>query len=337
MATYKVIQDIEAEDKFVGPLTLKQFIFAATGVLCAYLSFFAVIKGAFFMLIFLLPPAILGFFLAIPWSKDQPTEVWVLAKLRFRLKPRQRIWNQDGIQELVTITAPKKPEHLYTNNMSQGEVRSRLKALADTIDTRGWAVKHAGAAQTINPGIFGQSDRLVEADILPQQVASLVDDTPDPMDEKDSPAASTFSKMMRDSQEERKAEALQAMEEARKPKAAAVPSRPITSPAQQHLSQPQPSPAAQVSSFDEKLLTEQLKKSSTKGSDAVGHMHTIPTHAKVQPGSQKTDNKKAQASIPSTPRTDILDLSQNNDLDVATIARQAKRDEPNDEVVISLR
>jgi hypothetical protein len=32
MATYKVIQDIEAEDKLVGPLSLKQFIFALIAI-----------------------------------------------------------------------------------------------------------------------------------------------------------------------------------------------------------------------------------------------------------------------------------------------------------------
>ncbi len=40
MATYKVIQDIEAEDKFLGPLTLKQFIFGAAAVFFGYLSLF---------------------------------------------------------------------------------------------------------------------------------------------------------------------------------------------------------------------------------------------------------------------------------------------------------
>jgi len=39
MATYKVIQDIEAEDKLVGPLTLRQFIYAAIAAICGYLSF----------------------------------------------------------------------------------------------------------------------------------------------------------------------------------------------------------------------------------------------------------------------------------------------------------
>lgn len=336
MATYKVIQDIEAEDKFVGPLTLKQFIFAATGVLCGYLSFFAVLKGAYFMLVFLLPPAFLGFFLAIPWSKDQPTEIWVLAKLRFHFKPRKRVWNQDGIQELVTITAPKKVEHLYTNNLSQGEVKSRLRALADTIDTRGWAVKTPGAVHTPTPSLISRTDRLVDTTILPQQVATLNDDTPDPMDEKNSPVASNFSRMIQTSQEDRRAEALEMMEEARKPKT--VTARPVTktTPAVQHLTA-QPATATPVTTTDEKLLSEQLKKSSSKGEDAVGHMHAIPTRTTAQTTQPKTDQKKAQAPIPSTPRTDILDLSQNNDLNVATIARQAKRDEPSDEVVISLR
>ncbi len=45
MATYKVIQDIEAEDKFVGPLTLKQFIFACITVVLGYLSFLLLTKN----------------------------------------------------------------------------------------------------------------------------------------------------------------------------------------------------------------------------------------------------------------------------------------------------
>ncbi|MGH7158305.1 MAG: PrgI family mobile element protein [Candidatus Saccharimonadales bacterium] len=33
MATYKVIQDIEAEDKILGPLTLRQFIYAGVAAI----------------------------------------------------------------------------------------------------------------------------------------------------------------------------------------------------------------------------------------------------------------------------------------------------------------
>ncbi|MGI9027269.1 MAG: PrgI family protein, partial [Candidatus Saccharimonadales bacterium] len=118
MATYKVIQDIEAEDKFLGPLTLKQFIFGASAIFFGYLGVYAVTQGAAFLLTVFAPPTLLGLFLAIPWNKDQPTEVWVLAKLRFRVKPRSRIWDQAGLEELVTITVPKVIEISKTDGLN---------------------------------------------------------------------------------------------------------------------------------------------------------------------------------------------------------------------------
>src|SRR5476651_1493159 len=149
MATYKVLQDIEAEDKFVGPLTLKQFIFAGIAFVCAYLSFFFLTKHAWILVIPLLPVMVTTGFLAFPWGRDQPTEIWLLAKIRFFLKPKRRIWNQSGVEQLVTITVPKRTEPEYVgSNLSQTEVRSRLKALASTIDSRGWAIKNVNVNLT---------------------------------------------------------------------------------------------------------------------------------------------------------------------------------------------
>ena len=88
MATYKVIQDVEAEDKLVGPLSLRQFIYAAIAAFLLYLSFFAIAKGVPFLLLFFVPPALFTGFLAVPWHSDQPTEVWALAKLRFIVRSR---------------------------------------------------------------------------------------------------------------------------------------------------------------------------------------------------------------------------------------------------------
>lgn len=316
MATYKVIQDIEAEDKFLGPLTLKQFIFAAAGVLTSYLSFFSVVKGVPFLLLLFVPMALLGFFLAIPWSRDQPTEIWVLAKLRFRFKPKQRIWSQDGIQELVTITAPKKTDQNLTKNYSQTEVQSRLKTLADTIDSRGWSVKHAAAGGAAAGSL--DDDRLISPQTLSQSTPTVSDDIADPMDDQNSEVASKFNRMIQSSQTTHKAQVMGEMESARGPKAKVINSQPVD-----------PQDKSRSDNFDEKLLTEQLKLSSKKGDASVGHLHTIPTKPKIV-------NKKAQASSPSTPSADILRLSQNNDLDVDVIARQAKKGESDDEVVISL-
>src|SRR5580704_13538668 len=145
MATYKVIQDIEAEDKLVGPLSLRQFIYAAIAALCAYLSFVSLTKGAAFLLVIFVPVMLFTGFFAAPLGGDQPTEVWALAKIRFFIKPRRRIWDQSGVKDLVNITVPKKIEKAFSNGLSQSEVHSRLRALASTIDSRGWVIKNVNA------------------------------------------------------------------------------------------------------------------------------------------------------------------------------------------------
>jgi hypothetical protein len=200
MATYKVLQDIEAEDKLVGPLSLRQFIYACIAALCGYFSFIVVSKGLPFLLVVFLPPLIFCGFFAFPWSREQPTELWALAKIRFFLKPRRRIWDQSGVKELVTVTAPKKIERKYTNGLSQIEVQSRLNALASTIDSRGWAVKN------VNVNLYAQSsplpaaitsDRLVDASSLPRQVSDVdVTASDDMLDEQNNPIAQQFETML---------------------------------------------------------------------------------------------------------------------------------------------
>ena len=119
MATYKVLQDIEADDKFVGPLTLKQFVLLGITAICLYLSFFFLAKQIWIVAVLVLPIEIITGFLGFPWGRDQPTEIWLLAKLRYLFKPRKRIWDQTGIQELVKITAPKKIEENLPLNLQK--------------------------------------------------------------------------------------------------------------------------------------------------------------------------------------------------------------------------
>jgi hypothetical protein len=179
MATYKVLQDIEAEDKLLGPLTLRQFIYAGACVFLLYLAFLMITNGIGLIApVFVLPAFLFGF-LAFPWRGEQPTEVWALAKVRFYVKPRKRIWNQTGIRDLVTITVPKQIERNYTNGLSQTEVRSRLKALAATIDSRGWAIKNVNASTYAQPGLLSSnsndpnSDRLIGIGSLPNPLPAM--------------------------------------------------------------------------------------------------------------------------------------------------------------------
>lgn len=202
MGTYKVIQDIEADDKLFGPFSLRQFIYLAIAGLLGWLSFVAVMKGIPYVLILTAPIIIFAGFLAFPWGKDQPTELWLLAKLRFFIKPHKRIWDQTGAKDLVSITVPKKIERVLTDGLSQSEVRSRLGALANTIDSRGWAIKNVNVNVGAMAPAYAASDRLVDvATTLPQEVQSIdVTASDDILDDAASPIAHQFDAMIEQSE-----------------------------------------------------------------------------------------------------------------------------------------
>lgn len=340
MATHKVIQDIEAEDKFVGPLTLKQFIFAMAGMFFGYLNFFVVTQGLAWAMIFFTPFMLFAFFMAVPWSSTQATEIWVLAKLRYHLKPKKRIWSQSGLQQLVTITAPKKIEKTLTKELSQEEVKGRLKALADVIDSRGWSTKHVN-----QNGATADSDRLINLAAMPQAVPEVdIDSIPDIYDERGGPTASTVNQMIAEEDQRHRAELLDKMERVRHGEPIETVNQApqaVTPPAAQP-----PQPFSASSNVDEKLLVEELKAKQKNSKLAQINMHRIGTKEvkkpvqATQPPSAKPLPQTAPPPSPSPSgkpvRPDILDLARNNDLNVATIARQLKKTDEDNEVVINL-
>jgi hypothetical protein len=205
MAVYKVIQDIESEDKLLGPLTLKGFVYAAIAGISAYIEVRLLLAGTpikfLFMLLFAFPMVLFGL-LASPLGREQPTEVWLLSRIRYFLKPRERIWDQEGVSEQVTITAPKKEELRLTKDLSQTEVQSRLKTLAQTLDTRGWAIKNVDV--NLNTPENGStiatpvSDRLIGSAGVPQQMPVVdVHAADDILDEKNNPTAQKFDSLMK--------------------------------------------------------------------------------------------------------------------------------------------
>ena len=214
MAVYKVIQDIESEDKLLGPLTLKGFIYAAIAGLLAFINFRLLISSNLgllrwpFILMFLLPMILFGV-LASPLGREQPTEVWLLSRIQFLIRPRRRVWNQSGIRHLVTITAPKRVERHLTKEFNQIEVNSRLKALATTLDSRGWAVKNVNVNLSAGPGYLEDTrdgpDRLVSASSLPQDTQALdVHAADDILDEQNNPTAQKFKQLMEQAEDSRK-------------------------------------------------------------------------------------------------------------------------------------
>ena len=388
MATYKVLQDIEAEDKLLGPLTLRQFVYGAVAVICLYLSYFLTTKGAAFMTVFFLPIAAATGFFAFPWGRDQPTEVWALAKIRFLLKPRRRVWDQSGIKELVTITAPKQIAVNYTNGLSQDEVRSRLQALANTIDTRGWAVKNAGVSFS-QASVMPESDRLVAPAQLPKPVDdSGITASDDIMDEKNNAGAQRLQSMIDQSAKAHRDKIVENLNnndpgQDKKPGAdywflnqpsrpASIPSNMVTFNTQVVSPGADDGSSASPPAVDEASLVAELDAHKKKSEGAYyGHMHTIkpiseqdtpaaqpplpptpaafappmpsqaipapqPPAAPTAPPAPATPQQNANAPVTPAQQAAILQLANNNDLNVATIAREAERSAPQTEVVIKL-
>lgn len=202
MAVYKVIQDVEAEDKILGPLSLKQLIFAAIAAGTIFIAFRLVVAtGAIYAAIPFFPIILAFGVLAAPLGRDQPTEMWLAAQIRFYTKPRTRIWDQSGIKNLVTITAPVRQEKIYTDGLDQQQVRSRLKALSNTLDSRGWAVKNVDLnLNTTDAYNNYQTDRLVDPSSLPIMVSDVdVRASDDILDVSNNETAQHFDELMQQS------------------------------------------------------------------------------------------------------------------------------------------
>lgn len=386
MSTYKVIQDIEAEDKLLGPLTLRQFIYAVIVIVSGFIAFrLAAVK--FFLAIPFLPLMIFFGVLAAPFGHDQPSEIWLLAKVRFFLKPRRRIWDQSGVKQLVTITAPKRIEKSLTKDLSQVEVKSRLRALADTIDSRGWAVKNVNVNLFSEPSyvVASQtSDRLVSPSNLPQDVPTYdVQATDDIMDETSNPTAQYLNQMIAESAAIHKQQAIQQMKQAPDgqqqtqadywflndplntgsapdPGYATFTASKIVKPGQ--ATPTTNSTASTLPAPEEQALLEKIhaEEEMAESTPLMAHMKPIQSAIETekedanrpdpfaisQPQMPPATNptavvQQADSTVTVPPKAAIIELANNDDLDVATLSRQAekaaRKHPPTDEVVITLR
>jgi hypothetical protein len=160
MATYKVPQDVEADDKLLGPFSFRQFIYliiVAVGIGLGWL-FFTILPP-----LVVIPLPIVVFFgaLALPIRKDQPMEVYLAAILAFYLKPRQRMWDPDGVETLVNITAPRSTEPQRTKGVSSSEAEQRLQYLSNLSDTRGWSVRGINevGGSSMNSDVFNEAQQ----------------------------------------------------------------------------------------------------------------------------------------------------------------------------------
>lgn len=344
MAVYKVPQDVEAEDKLIGPFSFRQFIYL---IIVAISIAIAWGLSRLLLPLAIIPLPLILFFgaLALPLKKDQPMEIYLAAVVSFYLKPRKRLWQPDGIQSLVEITAPKVVEIKRSKDLSEAEAEQRLSYLANIVDTEGWAVR---GVDTTNSAM--QNDAYYEA----QQQEDVLD--------ANSGVAQSFDSMINQSDLKRRQEVVQRMHQAPQQQLSTPPmvaAPPVFNPYANLTPVSTPAPLA-----DEPHLTYNPYPDSIHQSvvTPLGEQPTAQPQVPLQPQPQipapvqmpaapitPPANEPVAVNNPETATSekpvspDIISLANNSDLSIETIAHEANRIHqkeeqlPEEEVVISLR
>lgn len=130
---FQVPQNIDMEDKIVGPLTLIQFLYLIIGGIIAYLIFLAT-KGSYIFWLTGMPIGLFALAMAFLKIQDQPISYFVKAGLIYLSKPKVRIWQRHGLVLPVVQNVPKKVKTAPIQPKKKVE-KSELEKLAYMLDT----------------------------------------------------------------------------------------------------------------------------------------------------------------------------------------------------------
>lgn len=284
MAQYKVPQDVEADDKLLGPFSFRQFVYLliASGLIALAIFLFQLFP---LLAIIPVPPTILFIVLALPLKKDQPMETYLAAIVSYYLKPHTRLWTPGQKESTINITVPKIVEDNLARDITEEEADHRLSFLADIVDTGGYAIKGAGSSPM-------REDLVAEANATADMFESYHFDN----------LANTIQK----DEAERHEEVIQGMQE----------------------------------------VIDEAGGAATKMPESREEIFNSPTvilpNSPVIERSVEKSNRvthKLVEKAPTTPqKPSIIELANNDDFSVETIAKQAKRIKERDEgeVFISL-
>ena len=300
MAQYKVPQDVEADDKLIGPFSFRQFVYLLVAAGCIGL---AVALFQLFPILAIIPvlPALFFIVLALPLKKDQPMETYLAAIVSYYLKPHTRRWTPGQRESTINITAPKVVDDTRARDITGEEATHRLSFLADIVDTEGQAIKGMGGNNPVNEELVREANNTVDMfetghfDNLENTIA------------KD--------------ENERHEEVMREMREA--------------------IAKSENMSGATIQKSDSAKMAETVKKFDEKGPDfeSVSVVRPEPSAESGPVEKSNVQEQKFRENVEKTPpKPSIIELANNTDFSVATIAKEANRINRKDEgeVFISL-
>lgn len=329
MASYKVPQDVEADDKLIGPFSFRQFIYLVIVALAIAMAWGL---AQIFIGLIIIPLPVIIFFaaIALPLRKDQPMEIYLAAMVKFFLKPRIRLWQPEGQVNLVTIVAPHINETGGPTGLSRNEAQQRLSYLARVIDTQGWAAR--GVSDT---SIASLNDTVTAE-------ASMVDDVLD----STVGIGRQFDSLIEQQDTIRHRQVTQQFQTAMQ--------QPVGVPPPASFSTgltPTVAPAASMFPLIDQTVPT-IEPAAAPNSaptfnpyPAAMHQHVIDPSGQrppITPPPRSQPESQVQqetiTAIDEPPSADIMRLANNTDLSISAIAREAHRlEDDGEEVVISLR
>lgn len=345
MSDYKVPQNVEAEDKLLGPFSFKQFIFLGIAAAFAAMAY-GLSRIALPLAVIPAPIALFFLILALPLRKEQPMEVYLAAVISFLLKPRLRMWNPDGVESIITVTAPPSDDRFYGKGYSQEEVQQRLSYLANLVDSRGWS-----ARGVTDPDSPLQTDLYNEA----QATDDLLDDSGERAQHIESLLAQNDAARRQQliAQMQQQSQAAQQLPPQPQPQAVPQPQpTPAPQPAPQIMSSPYtPLAITHTSDGEVKLAINPYPLMSQSVISPLSSPQAAqPQTPPAAPEATSTPAPQPAAAPPVQPQTGIspvspaiIDLAHNHKgLSVQTLQREAERikekqAKESEEVVISLR
>lgn len=129
---YKVPQNIDLEDRIIGPLTMKQFLYILVAGIIDYIAFLKLPLAAF--LVIAIPISALALALALVKINDRPFVSFLWGLVGYLKNPKERFWHQGEVPEQVIVrkAVKKGPLPLPMKHLTKEELRK----LAQRLDTR---------------------------------------------------------------------------------------------------------------------------------------------------------------------------------------------------------
>ena len=130
---YKIPQNVQIEDKIVGPLTLKQLAILGAGGGISYAIYIALASKYFITLWiwFVAPPALLTLAIAFLKINGIPFLKWIVLLIEYNLNPKKRTFVMGAGDNYKATIFAKKEEKVQTDTEKNGKAARDKKHIRE--------------------------------------------------------------------------------------------------------------------------------------------------------------------------------------------------------------